>query len=454
MSTIKEELQECVCGDWYPADECYELYGGGYVHEDDTDDYVELAGECGDNLYCHQDEVIMCECTGEWYPEDCFTDYEIEFDHYDEVYRFTDNMLWGYYERGSEGWFSERADYSYSNNNDVYFMTEYVAERMGYIYSDNREDWIHEDDWDEDEDGDGGAEWDNTWNGTNEKKLHKTFGMPYTFGVEIETCDGYMDFNADLNLKAVHDGSIDGKEYVTGCLKGNSGVNQLQAICKSISDSGCTVDSTCGIHVHIGGANFNRRFSILSIMLGSMLENEIFSMLPKSRSKSSYCLKIPNKFYKLRTVNKRLYPRTHKRMLKLLSEYVYAEDSNFDSINNKKGHHPYGRYCSSRYKWLNLNNCSYEKTGPDTIEFRCHSGSKDFEKIYNWILICMCFVRYVENNSRQIIESYNAWINGHRPHEVSGGVTLRDIVSEGLGKDGMFLLEYIDKRKDKFLKQD
>ena len=228
----------------------------------------------------------------------------------------------------------------------------------------------------------------------------------------------------------------------------------LQAICESISDSGCTVDSTCGIHVHIGGANFNRRFSILSIMLGSMLENEIFSMLPKSRSKSSYCLKIPNKFYQLRTVNKRLYPRTYKRMLKLLSEYVYAEDSNFDSTNNKKGHHPYGRYCSSRYKWLNLNNCSYDKTGPDTIEFRCHSASKDFEKIYNWVLICMCFVRYVENNSRQIIESYNAWINGHRPHEVSGGVTLRDIVSEGLGKDGMFLLEYIDKRKNKFLKQD
>ena len=63
----------------------------------------------------------------------------------------------------------------------------------------------------------------------------------------------------------------------------------------------------------------------------------------------------------------------------------------------------------------------------------------------------MCFVKYIENNSRQIIEKYNTWKNDN-PLMLEG-VTLRDIVSEGLGKDSMFLLEYIDKRKDKFLKE-
>ena len=37
MSTTKEELLECVSGDWHPKDECRKLYGGGYVHEDYTD---------------------------------------------------------------------------------------------------------------------------------------------------------------------------------------------------------------------------------------------------------------------------------------------------------------------------------------------------------------------------------------------------------------------------------
>jgi len=452
MSTTKEELLECVSGDWHPKDECRKLYGGGYVHEDYTDEYVELSSDCGDELYCHQDEVIMCECSGEWYPEDCFTDYDIEYDNYDEVYRFTDNMTWGYYERGHEGWFNNNCDYVHSDYNDVYFMDSSVAEYCGYIYSDRREDWIHEDDWDEEEDGDNGEEWDNTY-GLLDTRFNKTFGMKYTFGVEIETCDGYMDYKDDLNLKAVYDGSINGKEYVTGCMSGNSGVNMLDKICDALAINECYVDSTCGVHVHIGGANFNRRFSILSIMLGLMLEDEIFSMLPKSRSKSSYCLPIPDKFYELRTVNKRLYPRTHKRMLKLLAEYLYNDSSEFDKNNNKKGYHPYGRYCSSRYKWLNLNNCSYDKSGPNTIEFRCHSGSRDFKKIYNWLLICMCFVRYVENNSRQIINKYNTW-KSDPGCLLSDRVSLRDIVSEGLGKDGMFLLEYIDKRKDKFLKKD
>ena len=75
-----------------------------------------------------------------------------------------------------------------------------------------------------------------------------------------------MDFNKDLNLKAVYDGSINGKEYVTGCMSGNSGVNMLDKICDALAINECYVDSTCGVHVHIGGANFNRRFSILSII--------------------------------------------------------------------------------------------------------------------------------------------------------------------------------------------
>ena len=65
----------------------------------------------------------------------------------------------------------------------------------------------------------------------------------------------------------------------------------------------------------------------------------------------------------------------------------------------------------------------------------------------------MCFVKYVENNSRQIIEKYNTWKSDPGCIE-SDRVTLRDIVSEGLGKDSMFLLEYIDKRKDRFFKKD
>ena len=302
MSTTKEELIECQCGDWYPPEECRPLHGGGYVHEDDIDDYVQLSSDVSeDYVYCHQDEALMCDCNGEWYPEDSLCDYDVEWDNCDEVYRFTDNMCWGYINSTEEGWFNNDTDYCYSDRDDIYFMNGDVAERRDYRHSENADDYLHIDDLDNE---DNGEEWDNT-NNTSclDKRFNQTFGIPYTFGVEIETCEGFMDYQSDLNLKAVYDGSISGKEYVTGCMSGNNGIHMLKKICNSLSDSDCYTDSTCGIHVHIGGANFNRRFSILSIMLGNMLEDEIFSMLPKSRSKSSYCLKIPNKFYELRILN-------------------------------------------------------------------------------------------------------------------------------------------------------
>ena len=75
-------------------------------------------------------------------------------------------------------------------------------------------------------------------------------------------------------------------------------------------------------------------------------------------------------------------------MLRLLNKYVYGNEINFDKHNCKKSYHPNGHYASTRYKWLNLNNCSY-KDGPNTIEFRLHSGSLDFNKIYKWVVFCM-----------------------------------------------------------------
>ena len=136
-------------------------------------------------------------------------------------------------------------------------------------------------------------------------------------------------------------------------------------------------------------------------------------------------------------------------MLNLLAEYVHVEGSEFSKNNNKKLSHPGGRYASSRYKWLNLNNCSYNRTGPNTIEFRCHGGSKDFTKIYNWLLICMCFVKYVENNSRDIINSYNDWFN--KAHDdYTSSITLDTIIKAGLGKKSDFLIQYIHNRMEKF----
>ena len=392
---------------------------------------------------CHMDETIYCEDDSEYYSNTDYDNHDVDWCHHYEAYYFTSNMVWGEIYDGGEGFFHVDSDYAYSERDDRYFQCSSTAERNHYYWCDSQEDYVHEDDLDN------GSEWDNTYS-ILDKRHFKTFGLPYTFGVEMETCDGFLDYNSRLSLKAVHDGSIEAKEYVTGVLQGDKGMNMLERICESINEK-CHVDKTCGVHVHIGGANFNRRFSILSIMLGQIMQSQLFRIQPISRRSNTYCKEIPEKYHELRTVNKRLYPYTYKRMLRLLSEYVYNNDSEFDKTNCKKVRHPNGHYASTRYKWLNLNNCSYSD-GPETIEFRQHSGSLDYHKIRRWVLFCMSYVSFVENHSRTIIEAYNKF--QENPVIMSATdqcISMRDVLCAGLGEfEGHDIANYYDRREERF----
>src|SRR5690606_38373707 len=113
----------------------------------------------------------------------------------------------------------------------------------------------------------------------------ETEGIRSTFGVEIETISGsFSDSEVeDLNLKAVHDGSLRdadgsgpwGKEYVTGVLKGDSGFEHMHKITKTIAEK-CTIDERASIHVHVGSLKWNSEEISLAYLLGEILEDEIF----------------------------------------------------------------------------------------------------------------------------------------------------------------------------------
>ena len=399
---------------------------GDEQHEDDC---VQLH----DGQWCHADEAQYCESDGEYYHLD---DNCLQWCESHECYYLDSEMIYGDLYNGGEGWFHQDSDYSYSEYSDRYFQCSDTADSMGFIWSDRQDDWIPEDEYEE-----GGEEWDHT-SITTDTMFTKTYGIPYTFGVEMETCDGYLEYTSEFNLKCVEDGSIDAKEYVTGILQGDKGMKELEKICEAIGNE-CSVDKTCGVHVHIGGANFNRRFSILSIMLGQMMQSQLFRIQPISRRKNTYCKEIPEGYRELRTVNKKLYPYTYKRMLRLLSQYI-ANSDEFDKNNCKKSRNPNGHYSSTRYKWLNLNNCSYTDRG-DTIEFRQHSGSLDYHKIRRWVLFCMSFVNFVENYSRTIIETYNRF-----QEDPAICISMREVLVASLGKEGDNIADYYDKREERF----
>ena len=269
-------------------------------------------------------------------------------------------------------------------------------------------------------------------------------GKPYTMGVEIETSSGFLPeyvYTNNLNVRCVHDGSCSGGEYVTGILYGDAGYNQLNKLCYELSKR-CTVDVKCGVHAHIGNINFNKEFTVYAWALGLKVEKELFSMMPPSRSKGKFCQALPHfedaKLTKrlLSSKNKKEYMRKMEKKYSVI--FTFLSGGHRPSLNhNKKKENPSGRYTRTRYYWLNMVPCNFVK-GADsgighTLEFRIHSGSTNYTKIRNYILICKAFVWFVENCKRDILEKNT--------------ITLQDIVKKAYPRKGNSLNKYIKTRK-------
>lgn len=293
-----------------------------------------------------------------------------------------------------------------------------------------------------------------------------TFGLKYNFGVELETSSGTVYSNMlignELNVKGVHDGSVKGTEFVTGVLKGDTGMLQLYKLTKVLNKYTC-IDKTCGVHVHIGGAIFNKSFNVYAYILGRKLEDSIFSMLPKSRKTNRFCGTLPN--LKLEKILKKY---GFKYGVEVAYDVLYRAMTYGEAPSaerNKNQPHKFGRYCGQyngidnknnlRYKWLNFIPCNFKVRSSDavdlnskthdqkihTLEFRNHSATLNYFKIKNWILICMAFVNYVENYKDSIINNKN----------ITVPMILKKVYGEENSKP---LIKYYNERVKKFSKEE
>jgi len=288
--------------------------------------------------------------------------------------------------------------------------------------------------------------------GTQSPLNRITEGKPYSFGIELETINGrvpahaYMD---KLNMRCVYDGSCTGGEYVSGPLKGDLGFVQVHKMCHEISKR-CDIDKTCSLHVHIGGAIFNKEFTVYAWILGKKIENEIFKCVAASRKGSRFCQPLPHANLPVLKAN---FDNVNKETYNNFINEAYGKIFTFLSGGilpsmkvNKEKHNPNGRYCASRYYWLNLVCCNFIRGSNDgypapenydeyTVEFRNHSATLNSIKVKYWILICMGIVWFVENQKKHILEK----------NEIS----LSYIMKKAYPKTGKKLANYIEQRIEK-----
>ena len=205
-----------------------------------------------------------------------------------------------------------------------------------------------------------------------------------TFGIEIEAynftranlidnstrkglsvrSEGYNHTDSQHYYKIVSDSSLvgnDTNEVVSPILQGNDGLNSLKRLCEALNEIDAKVNKSCGLHVHIGAANMTDAHYIRIIRNYQRLERIIDSFMPLSRraNNNGFCRSLQGFDFSRCTSKRDVYDLMNSRYFK---------------ING----HAYFRH--------------------QTIEFRQHSGTTDYEKISNWIAFLAALVKYSEKN--------------------------------------------------------
>lgn len=168
--------------------------------------------------------------------------------------------------------------------------------------------------------------------------------------------------------KVVRDASC-GWELVSPPLKGEEGFRQLKIACEALKAAGAKVNRRCGLHVHHDANDFDVNTFKRLYSLYIRFEGTIDELVPQSRraNNNGYCCSLRTSY-----------------VLNRIREARHVED-----ILNIFG---------SRY--LKLNCQSYRRHG--TVEFRQHSGTTEYKKIKNWIILTQAMVNRAVDGQVQV----------------------------------------------------
>jgi hypothetical protein len=194
-------------------------------------------------------------------------------------------------------------------------------------------------------------------------------------GIEIVS-EGYNHTTRN-HWKIVTDSSIrpsrgTGMEIVSPILKGANGLEQLNKICTALEEWGGLINKTCGIHIHFDAANFSIPTWRNLYKNYIICESTIDSMMPNSRRANNnyYCKSVTN--------------------------HSGSKTTAFRKLNEANTVLELSKKIANRNRYCKINAESFFRH--KSIEFRQHSGTIEYAKISNWILLLHGIVSYSEKD--------------------------------------------------------
>lgn len=243
-----------------------------------------------------------------------------------------------------------------------------------------------------------------------------------TFGVEFETIAGYVPdrISKPLGLMQLRDGSIDGLEFVTVPLHKSKGVQTLIEILSVLKER-TKYDMSCSLHVHFGNVYRTKEFILALYKQLCYIQNPFYSMFPLYKKEN---LGVKRKHYTkplptmgvLDKIDSEINDTNINENFNILFNY-FSGGLNFskykNDLENVKSHpsDPEGnskwnidsRYCVFNFIPLIFGN-------KETVEFRVHTPTYDWEKVRNYIALCANIINHVKENT-------DAILNGKKIHK-------------------------------------
>ena len=157
-------------------------------------------------------------------------------------------------------------------------------------------------------------------------------------------------------------------------------LEDLQNIIRKLREAGAIANDSCGIHVHVDGANHTADSLINLVNLFTGRQDLFYEALQNERRMNSWCQK------------------TSKEMMKAMRKGEHTKEAiervYYSELNNGySGRIDHSHYCRARYRGLNLH-ALYTK---GTVEFRLFNGTTHAGKIKAYIQFCLAMSAWAIN---------------------------------------------------------
>lgn len=220
--------------------------------------------------------------------------------------------------------------------------------------------------------------------------------LPIAFGLELEADGGDDGLSHDRINKirretvfgCKDDGSLEnGMEFYSPKLRGDPGLKHLKDFLTLAKHF--PVQETCGFHLHLDGAGFNWLDVLRIWKVYYAVEPAILTILPKARRQNKFCIAI-SQYPEIWGILKGIKTRKD-----FLYEFYNLKHQGFEKKKMTKNAYQFlhrvmhDHYNHKRYYGLNVHSWYYRKS----LEIRYHSGTFDYEKIVNWIIINMSLMK-------------------------------------------------------------